>query len=283
MRKLAASIFLGTMLVSEIVLPAQAAFVISHVGSTDPTFEGFTPTSFAAPSAVGPLLNDLGHPAWMITGSAQSSQYAYYSGALTATQRADIASYGFVLTMNARVLRGLAPAYDSTSHVTIADAFVDTGAKRLEIDLGIDVNGDTVVALPTSIDNSGPGGSIQSPGQSFTLIGSGSTYHTYQLIFDPLTQLADLSVDGIVRLQGYGGHTTHVGDLGLVWHAFSGGQGNFNFVQVVSVPEPVTIAMLSIGIAGITLSQRRSQNQETLAGRHVTRTVATSKRVSKEQ
>jgi hypothetical protein len=216
----------------------------------DPLTEGFTTFTFGSGSSVGPISNDLGKPAWSIAGSGQSSQFAYLTGPLTATQQAEIAATGFVLTMTARAVQGLAPAYDSTNHVVIAGADLDTGVKRFEIELGLNGNGDTVAVLPTSIDNGGPGSSIRAPGPSYTL--TGNDWHTYQLVYSATTQLADLYVDGVDRISGYAGHTSFVANRGLTWNANSGGQGDFNLVEaetgnLTAVPEPSTLIVGGVG------------------------------------
>jgi hypothetical protein len=249
---------------------AKADFIIAHQGDTDPLTEGFTTISANTPSTFGPISNDMGLAAWRITGGDRSSQFGYTSGMLSASQKADIAAQGFTLTMVARVLQLQAPAYDGINHIVIGGADLDTGARRFEVDLGINMNGDTVVVLPTSVDAGGPGGSIRTPGPSFTLTGSGSSYHDYELVYDPTTQLADLFVDGVDRIQGYAGHTSFVGDRGLVWGAFSGGQGNFNLVQVdssTSVPEPRSVALVVVGVGfvGATRLRRTRKARQTRA------------------
>src|SRR5690348_8376008 len=93
---------------------AQAAFDIKHAGAVDPTAEGFTVEACCGQSASGSVLNDLGHDAWSITGRERSYQFGYYSGALSPTQKADIGSQGFVLTLEARASQGVAPVYDSS-------------------------------------------------------------------------------------------------------------------------------------------------------------------------
>jgi len=239
---------------------AQSSFVIAHNGSTDPTTEGFTPTvNSVGVSTTGPIPDDMGLAAWSIAGSATNSQFGYQSGPLSASEQADIASQGFVLTLDARVLQGLAPAYTDVNPVVIGGALLDTGTTRWEMDLGLNSNGDTVVVLPTSVDAFGPGNSVQAHGPSFTLAGSGSSYNTYQLVFNPVTQSANLFVDGIERLQDYTGDPTFVLNRGLVWGALSGGQGNFAFVQVASVPEPSAWSMIAVGgvaLLGVMLQRR---------------------------
>jgi hypothetical protein len=151
--------------------------------------------------------------------------------------------------MTARAVQGLAPAYDSVNHIVIASAHLDTGVTRFEIDLRLDSHGNTVAVLPTSFDNGGPGISCRAPGPSSTL--TGDDWHTYQLVYSPTTQLADLFIDGVDRIQGYAGHTSFVGN-GLIWGAESGGQGNFNLVEaetgtLSTAPEPSTMILGGVG------------------------------------
>lgn len=228
---------------------AHAALSITHTGSVDPTTEDFTVEACCGQSASGSILNDLGHDAWSITGQARSYQFGYYSGMLSPGQKADIGSQGFILTLEARISQGLAPAYDSGSHTTVGGAAVDMGTSRFEIGLGVDGNGDTIVVLPTSIDPFGPDGSIRTPGPSYTLSGSGSSYHTYQLVFNSEARSADLFVDGIERIRGYTGDPSFLDNKGLKFGAFSGGQINFAQVQLTSpVPEPSVRAMMGFGV-----------------------------------
>ena len=228
---------------------AQAAFDIKHAGSVDPVMEGFTVEACCGQSASGPALGDLGRDAWSITGQERSYQFGYYSGALSPTQKADIGGQGLVLTLEARASQGVAPVYDSSSHITVGGAAVDMGTSRFEIGLGVDGSGDTVVVLPTSIDPLGPEGSIRTPGPSYTLVGSGSSYHTYQLVFNSEIQAADLFVDGTERIRGYTGDPSFLDNKGLKFGAFSGGQINFAQVQLTSpVPEPSSHAMMGAGV-----------------------------------
>jgi len=226
--------------------PQPVSFPV-HIGTANPNDEEFTTLYLGAGSTVGPLVDDLGHAAWSIAGQATSSQFGYAAGGLSDIQRAVIASQGFVLTLTARVLKGMAAAYD-TSHAVIGGATLDTGYRRFDITLGVDSKGDTVVILPSDFGVYGGVAPIYASGSSFTLTGSGSSYHIYQLVYNPDTQLADLYVDGIKRLQDYAGCTTFVGNYGLAFAAWSGGQANFDYVDLAigsqSLPSP-TVTQIS--------------------------------------
>lgn len=212
--------------------PVAAAFSIEYQAPADPITEGFSSSYCCGGTPfAGPIANDQGLPAWYISGSAQSTQFVYYSG-ITATQKADIANQGFILTLKARVLPGIAPAFDTTNYAVIGGATLNTTTRRFDIELGLDVHGDTVVVLPTYIDSPAY---LRAVGPSYTLTGSGSSYHDYQLVYNPSTQLADLFVDGVERIQGYGGLLPiYPEDYGLMFGGWSGGQANFNLVRLTS-------------------------------------------------
>ncbi len=76
------------------------------------------------------------------------------------------------------------------------------------------------------------------------------------MFYDPVTQAADLSVDGSTVLTGFTGETSYYYESALSWGAFSGGQGNFHLVQaqtgLVPVPEPTGLTLMATGI-GITI------------------------------
>ena len=254
-------ILAATVLVIVETSRAEAGIIASAEGMTNPTTEGFTTVTFGASSTAGPLSNDLGLPAWSITGSGQSSQFGYGTAALTTAQLSNIASNGFTLTLVERaLLNGLAPAYTSSDPATIGGAYVGYAGVRWEIELGLNSNGDTVVVLPTTLDNGGPGESIRSFGPSYTLTGSGSTYNTYQLVYNSTTQLADLFVDGKEVLSNYSGDTSFYTNNALKFSAASGGEGNFNLVQVQTgdavIPEPGSLTLLALGAGVIGIVRR---------------------------
>jgi hypothetical protein len=233
---------------------AEASFAITHSGSTDPATEGFGVWPWSNSANVQPVQNDMGYAAWSITGLAQGQQYVYYSTPLSSNQLTDIANQGFVLNVKERVVQGNAPIYDAANPAVIGVVALSTGSKRFDIDLGVNSAGNTVVVLPNYVTVSG--GIGITPGASYTLTDSGSSYHTYQLTYNPTTQLSDLFVDGIERIQGYSGFSYYSPDEGnsrglysLLWGGYNGGQANFNTVQFASSPVPIPSAVWLFGSA----------------------------------
>ena len=140
-------------LLCSVLAPLQSAAttIAQHNNDTNPLFEGFAIIPCVGSSTVGPITNDMGHDAWSIAGDFQGSQFGY-SDALSASQWANVTANGAVLSFDARVIQGLAPAYDNVNHVVIGFASLDIGTKRFDVWLGLDSDGDTVVSLPSAID-----------------------------------------------------------------------------------------------------------------------------------
>ncbi|MEI2774357.1 MAG: CARDB domain-containing protein [Candidatus Competibacter sp.] len=191
-----------------------------------------------APQVIGPIANDLGYPAWSVSGLALPSQFIYQSGALNAAQKADINSQGFTLTLRGRVLQGSAPAFDVYNTV-IGWVSLDTGTRRYDLALGVNSSGNTVAVLVTNLDGLGPGPSVRGFGSTYAL--NDASYHTYDLVFNPQAQSASLFIDGVERLSGYTGSPNLLADRGLYFGATSGGGMNFNLVRLTS-PAVVPVA-----------------------------------------
>ena len=236
---------------------AEASFAITHSGATNPTIEGFGLASSGS-LTIEPIANDMGLEAWSVA-AGQTSQVYYLSGALPPEQVADIASQGFDLTLTARIFQSSAPTYDAATPYVFAFADYQSSSRRFDIMLGVNNQGETVVVLPDYFVVNGV--TTQAFGSNFTVTDS-AKYHTYQLAYDPETQLADLFVDNSKVIQNYAGNSMHLNNWGLGWGVTNGGQGNFNVVQLTSSPVPVPGAVWFFGsgiawIAGMGFGKKR--------------------------
>ena len=186
-----------------------------HVGTANPTTEGFTSDGTPIGSAVN---NDTGSGlgSWRIQSPSPTS--GAYSSPLSAAEKQSAMTRGWKITARLRVETG--------------DTFVDLDflgfGNRFDIHLHRDTNGDTVVQLGTTI--------LPLTGPSFTLTASGSSYHLYELLFDPITHTANLAVDGVTRLTGYAGTTDFQSQGGLMigsgFFNAANGVGYHNYVRL---------------------------------------------------
>jgi hypothetical protein len=233
--------------------PAGASTLLSlHQGAKDPTTEGFTFSANFGPASTGPLPKDMGHAAWYVSSGSNTTQAFYFQG-FTAAQNQAVAAHGFTLSLLARVPQGPENAPGANFYPS-AVAAVDFGTPvRFDLDLGRNTNGDTVVVLADHLIN---GPDFYVTGASYTLTGSGSTYHSYRLVYSPKTLTAKLYVDGVLRISGYKGEGDFFDSGGTSFGAVDGGQGNYSSVRVTTplppgalapVPEPSSLATSALG------------------------------------
>ena len=206
---------ISTSQASRTVIVGGGVAARQHQGAVNPLTEGFANEGVTSGT---PIVADGGPgiDAWRVFST--STGVGYYYSPLTSEETQLAMTNGWRLTARMRVEGGL----------TTAAVDFGLGGRRFDMNLRRDVNGDTVVRLNTSVSP------IQ--GVDFTLSGSGSTHHTYELVFDPSTQTADLFVDGIERLSDYAGHLQFIENRGVMWgaHLFNGsnGVGYHNLVRL---------------------------------------------------
>jgi hypothetical protein len=192
----------------------------------------------------------------MIRADSSSTQYGYATPEFTASQKADVLQ-GFELTVIARVIQGTAAAYDST-HTVVGGLAINVGSRRFDMYFGVNSRGQTLVTLADSL--SAP--PLVANGDFALVPGSiafSQGYRTYTLAYDATTQSASLSVDGTELLTGYMGQTQFTSGARLTFIASSGGQVNYNLVQLkvgqptdpASVPAPPTAVLAAIGGIGL--------------------------------
>jgi hypothetical protein len=243
--------------------PVQAGSLIAeHIGNNDPLSEGLALWKFDGGISAGPVTDDMGYNAWSVSSVAPFNpvaQAAYTSGPLTSAELAAIGSQGFTMSLLARVVSG--PTFDnSTTGLASGGATLALGGVRFDLDLGLNSQGDTVAALASSLVLN-QDRTVSSYGDSFTLTGSGSSYHLFQLYENPTTDTADLYVDGVLRLSDYAGTSINALNYGLLFGAVNGGDVNFSLVSIVTgnaIPEPPTLTLLgTAGAIGLVVTARR--------------------------
>jgi hypothetical protein len=233
-----------------------------HRGANDPTTEGFTYIDDFGPASTGPVFNDMGYNAWAISSASSTTQVAY-EVAFTSAQNSALAAQGFTMSLFASVPNGTMNPINGNFYPTIDDV-VDFGSgRRFDLAIGLNANGNPVATLVSSyFGGTGGAGSFYTSGPSYTLTGSGSTYHLYELVYNAATQTADLYIDGVDRISGYTGQTQFYDSGGTSFGADNGGQSNNNLFELqvgVAVPEPSTFVLSSVAavVVGTTYTRRR--------------------------
>lgn len=223
-------------------LAAQAAPIIQHSGSADPTTEEFTFAGGGAGITTGPVTNDAGLDAWSVTDA--SANFGLYYQGFTPTERADLLANDFVATTTLRVVN----ASTSPAGALLFDVNLGLTKRRFLLYFGSNALGDLMINYnDTTITTYG---------------GSGSGYHTIRLQYDADLANADVYLDNnLVRSDytGISGSTQNSNANGQVqFGSGSGagqGRGNYNLISV-AVPEPASLVALGMGSLAL-LGRRR--------------------------
>lgn len=205
---------------------ASAQIEFQHLGITHPAAEGWEVIGPGPATSAGAVTNDLGFgiDAWNVndSSSVNGSNLGYRRNP-TDAQVARAGTVGWRLSAYVRVVRP-SDAPDSSAIVEYSN-----GARTFSMDFGSDADGDPRVVLRT-----GFAGAV-TLGPSFTLEGVGSSYHLFDLIYDPVSGAAELFVDGVPRIGDYRGDSANDSSSmkRVVWGAWgSGTQGNINYSRV---------------------------------------------------
>lgn len=197
-------------------------------------------------------IDDAGVLAWQVSDTSITDASFSYRYQLTPTELANAVNSGWVLSATFRIVdandvpggsMGLSFRTDTTAYDILIGA--DAGVPRL--------------ILPTDTGQ-----------EDLTLTGLGSGYHEYQLRYDPVSDSADLTVDGTTVLSDWVGADFSTGSFGLQQSVFFGansfpdtGTVNFASVSLASVPEPsaVVLALVCAVIAGFWRTARSNELQ----------------------
>jgi hypothetical protein len=212
----------------------QGTLIIQHFGDTDPTTEGFT-LGGGSTGQVGGITNDLGFNAWSTT--VANSSVSYYCSIENLT------GLDWELTGTIRIV-------SSNTIPGVFNLYLSTGLEQFEVKIGSDANGNPIVAAL---------GSSLSP--VYVLNNAGSTYNTYQLLYDAASDTADLYINGVEQMEDIVGDTyfEFPPQPQLSWGGGNQGptsQANWNMVSLEIVPEPLAIFLLFLG-GGVFIYVRR--------------------------
>lgn len=205
--------------------PNGPGVLFQHIGGNDPVSEDWIPN--LAPQgniSAGPI-TDFGVEAWFVddnsTGFGSTINYRQIP---TADQISEANSLGWRLRAQLRVV-DIPDALDESIMVCYED-----GSKSYVIIWGSEVDGDPIVQLVTGYDFSAK----VFLGPTFTLEGSNGGYHEYELVYDPATNSASLSVDGTAQIHDYEGFAGNPGVVRVEWGSAQSdtiGQANYALVE----------------------------------------------------
>jgi hypothetical protein len=221
---------------------STAGLIVQHVGTADPTTEGWT----AEPGGGGNVnvgsINDGGTPAWFVDDNSGADYTTFlYTHVVSSADIAVGKSLGWTLSTTLRVASDESLLYDGSPTAIYRD-----GVTSWQMNFGLNASGDTFVRLYTG-DTTGP---------VHTIAGH-STYNTFSLSYDPLAPHADLFVNGTEVISDYKGFSNS--QTRVLWGAGRSpdqGQGNFSELSFVAIPEPSSISICLSAGAGILIAHR---------------------------
>jgi len=225
---------------------ASAQVIAHYAANADPASEGFGLWPYNGTISTNALATDQDLAAFQIKNTGPSDEQAYYTmlggsgpygsngqgSGLTTAQISEISTQGFTLSLAARVVQG--PVMDGNGFYSLNASVAGFDNYRYDIDLGTNVNGDTIVVLPTV--TSFANGQFTATSTAASVVLSGNGYHLYQLSYNPTSNVATLYVDGIARDTGYLGSAVTSGatanNYGIVFGVANDATGNFADVQL---------------------------------------------------
>lgn len=219
---------------------AQSSTLVSHIEANDPLTEGFSNPQNSGVISIGPLLNDQGRGAWAVDSGGANF---YYNYSLSPAAAASANSMGWSLMMNLR----LVDIPDPVDFGVYADFASSDGVYQMGF--GVQPDGDPVLEL---ITDSNP--------LVYSLELGGIGYHSYEVRYNPLTDSADVHIDGALRVSGWQGRSVPVFNAQANFGSFySPGHANWNEFTLAIIPEPASWLLVVLGFVGVARGRLKRQ------------------------
>lgn len=240
------------------VLSSASTVLFSHVGSTNPTSQGWSRTTTT--TVVGEAYNDNGREVWRVydPGYASGGTNLSYSATLNASLLGSVMEAGWELSSTLSVpvddpADTIARAAGSNIWVGFIANESGGGRRIWALMFGRTDTGETLV-------------STYGGGSSLTL---DPGYHSYSIQYDPITTLATVRIDGEVwktysgaTLAGSGSNQVYWGDNSGQTTVVPPRSAYYESVTFSIAPEPGRALLLGLGALVATCRRRRHRHRD---------------------
>lgn len=244
------------LLIAVLTTPAGAwasTLLYSHTGAANPTTEGWIRTSTT--TVVAEAFDDDGRDVWRVydPGLSSGGTSLTYAAVMNATLASATMASGWDLSATLSIPTddpsiGSAIGTDSNAWVGLIVNETPTNRRAWALMFGRAANGDTLVAAYGV-----SGTRTLSPG-----------YHDYSLIYDPVTALATITIDGEVW-KTYAGSSIAGNGTQQVYWGDNNGQSTiipprtvyYESIQFSTVPEPSRMLLIGLGVIPSILRRKR--------------------------
>ena len=231
--------------------------VITHTGANDPLDEGWSQNVYDNGGAwtvtAGPLAPDPAFPgvdSWQISADKGEISYAYE---LTPEQQAAAFANGFRITGTWR----MEWCHEDTNYG--GGNFVGARMPEAWVQARQGYGGDPIDTATRAVKIFDPNW----PNSPVVDLGADG-YHTVQYVYDPGDGMVDVYANGALALENVALYAA--GNTGTLKVMFGGanagrdndGENDYSFVQFEIIPEPATIALLTLAVPVLLRSRRRA-------------------------